>query len=258
MKNNSEIILSITLFFTLILNVLNSEPVSKGSTVYYSTNNKCSFYENYKKICLNKDNLYNIDHQITQISNYLESNYYELNLYKTDNDYNNYIHCIITFFSSIDELIFKYYHINIDDNTFEQKDSAYYNTSLKPLNKGINCQTKDRDYQFICFYFNKDKDVVKMDIKNINNTINVTVDFQVGKINNKDNLYEGNIMILSSLFKDKYKFHYQSDFNSFYIHFNKKTEFVFSQDSNNEFEINEFKDNIKGQTYAFVTFDFFN
>ena len=58
-------------------------------------------------------------------------------------------------------MIFKYYHINIDDSKdYDQKDYTYYNTSLKPLNKGINCPAKDLEYKFMCFYFNKDKDVI--------------------------------------------------------------------------------------------------
>ena len=67
MKNNSEIILSLSLFFALILNVLNNEPVSEGSTIYYSTNNKCSFYEDYNKICLNKEKLYNKEYKVLTI-----------------------------------------------------------------------------------------------------------------------------------------------------------------------------------------------
>ena len=260
MKNNSEIILSLSLFFALILNVLNNEPVSEGSTIYYSTNNKCSFYENNQKICLENEKLKKNDHKLLTISNYSQSNYYELNLYKTNDD-NGFIHCIITYFSDRNNLVFKYYHININNNNYEQKDYSYYNTSLKPLNKGINCQAKDWDYQFICFYLNKDKDVVKMDIKNINNINNildVTIDFQVGKINSTNNLYEGNILIMSSLFKNKFKFHYQPDYNSFYIHFNKNTKFIFSQDSINEFEEKRFVENIQYQTYAFVTFKNYN
>ena len=260
MKNNSEIILSLSLFFALIINVLNNEPVSEGSTIYYSTNNKCSFYENNQKICLENEKLKKNDHKLLTISNYSQSNYYELNLYKTNDD-NGFIHCIITYFSDRNNLVFKYYHININNNNYEQKDYSYYNTLLKPLNKGINCQAKDWDYQFICFYLNKDKDVVKMDIKNINNANNmlvVTIDFQIGKINNINNLYEGNILIMSSLFKDKYKFHHHSEHHSFYIHFNINTEFIFSQNSINEFGDKEFEKYIQGQTYAFVTFKNYN
>ena len=197
MKNNSRIILSLTLFIASLLNLLNSEPVSEGNTIYYSRNKKCAFYGNNQKFCLVNEKLYNNNEVILSIEEYSEYNYYELNLYKTDNDNRN---CILTYFSDKNKLILKYYNINIHDNIVnDQKDFTYYSTTLKPLNKGINCQARDSQYQFICFYFNKEKDVVKMDIKNINNTINVTVDFQVGKINNKDNLYEGNIMIMSSL-----------------------------------------------------------
>ena len=170
MKNNSEIILSLSLFFALIPNVLNIEPDSEGSTIYYSPTNKCSFYGYNQKICLENEKLKKNGQELLTISNYSLSNYYELNLYKTNDD-NGFIHCIITYFSDRNNLVFKYYHININNNNYEQKDYSYYNTLLKPLNKGINCQAKDWDYQFICFYLNKDKDVVKMDIKNINNYV---------------------------------------------------------------------------------------
>ena len=78
MKNNSEIILSLTLFFALILNILNSEPESEGSTVYYSTNNKCSFFGNNQKICLENNKLKKNGQELLTISDYSESNYYEL------------------------------------------------------------------------------------------------------------------------------------------------------------------------------------
>ena len=49
--------------------------------IYYSTNNKCSFYKDYNKICLNKEKLYNKEYKSLTITDYSESNYYELNLY---------------------------------------------------------------------------------------------------------------------------------------------------------------------------------
>jgi len=253
MKNNSEIILSLTLFLSLILNILNSEPESEGSTVYYSTNNKCSFFLNNQKICLENNKLKKNGVELSTITDYSESNYYELNLYKTNDDI-DYIHCIIIYFADKNNLAFKYYHININTNNYDQKNYNYYDTSLKPFNKGINCQAKDWDYKFICFYFNKDKDIVKMDIKNINNMLDIIIDFQFGKINNHNDLDDGNIMIMSSLFKDKYKFHKHTGTDKFNISYNKKTEFNFSQGFLNEFEQKEFEFLIDGRFYAFVTF----
>ena len=183
-----KIILALTLFFSSLLNLLKSEGLPEGSTIYYSTNNKCVIYGGEHKICLENRELYNyrdIKIKILEITDYSESNYYELNLYRTDNVHRN---CIITYFSDKNELTFKYYNISIHNEVYDQKEYTYFNTSLNPLNKGINCQTKDWEYKFICFYFNKDKDVVKMDIKPIENTFNVTIDFQVGKINKQEHL----------------------------------------------------------------------
>ena len=121
MKNNSGIILSLFLIKSL-LNVLNSEIVPVGSTIYYSRNNKCAIYREDSKICLNGQDLYNKDAKILTIGNYLESNYYELNLFQTHNDY---INCIITHFLSKNKLEFKYYNININNNAYEEKDYTY-------------------------------------------------------------------------------------------------------------------------------------
>ena len=93
-----------------------------------------------------------------------------------------------------------------------------------------------------------------MDIKNINNMLDIIIDFQFGKINNHNDLDDGNIMIMSSLFKDKYKFHKQTGTDKFNISYNKKTEFDFSQGFLNEFEQKEFEFHINGRFYAFVTF----
>ena len=163
MKINSEIILSLTIFFSLLKKL-----DSIGSTIYYSRNKKCVIYSDDSKICLKNEYLYNDDknciHQILIITNYSESNYYELNLYEIDN---SHINCIITYFLRKNELVFKYYNINIYDNrVVGQIDYTYYNDSLNPINKGINCQANYPD-ELICFYMNKDKDIVKMDIKPI-------------------------------------------------------------------------------------------
>jgi len=250
-----KIILALTLFFSSLLNLLKSEGLPEGSTIYYSTNNKCVIYGREQKICSENWELYN-NYQgnkiiISEITNYSESNYYELNLCRTDDVHRN---CIITYFSDKNELTFKYYNININNNVYAQKEYTYFNTSLNPLNKGINCQTKDWDYRFICFYFNKDKDVVKMDIKPIENTFNVTIDFQVGKINKQEHLFERNIIIMSSLFKNKYKFYSHSKDDKFSVHFNMKVEFNFLENSNNEFDEEEFNSGANGKFCVFATF----
>ena len=159
-----KIILALTLFFSSLLNLLKSEGLPEGSTIYYSINNECVICGKNQRICLENRNLnIYLDNSFKklEITDYSEFNYYELNLYRTDNIHRN---CIITYFSDKNELIFKYSNININNCVYDLKEYTYFNTSLSPLNKGINCQAKDGEYQFICFYFNKDKDVVKMDI----------------------------------------------------------------------------------------------
>ena len=161
----NDYILSLTIFFSL-LKKLDLEMLPNGSTIYYSRNKKCVIYRSDSKICLENEYLYNDKeiHQILMITNYSEYNYYELNLYEIDN---SRINCIITYFLRTNELVFKYYNININGNRIEgQIDYIYYNDSLNPINKGINCQANYPD-ELICFYMNKDKDIVKMDIKPI-------------------------------------------------------------------------------------------
>ena len=50
MKINSEIILSFTFFFTLLLKLVNSQIVPVGSTIYYSTTRKCVIYRRNSEI----------------------------------------------------------------------------------------------------------------------------------------------------------------------------------------------------------------
>jgi len=253
MKNNSGIILSLFLIKSL-LNVLNSEIVPVGSTIYYSRNNKCAIYREDSKICLNGQDLYNKDAKILTIGNYLESNYYELNLFQTHNDY---INCIITHFLSKNKLEFKYYNININNNAYEEKDYTYYNVSLKPLNKGINCQAKDEQYQFICFYLNNNKDVVKMDIKPIDNTYKVSIDFQVSGIYDSNVLNRDDTIIMSSLFMDKYKFFYPEGKFDFSIYVKQATEFDFTPDSFNSIRQFKFDKNDNHNKFTFFNFAIF-
>ena len=248
MKNNSRNIFSSIFFVTIISKVIYSEQLPIGSTIYYSRNTKCAIYkDDDSKICLENGDLYKLKgeteylYSYLEFTNYSESNYYELNLYKIKDDSIN-IHVIITYFLNTNELIFKYYSISINNNNINsQTDFTYYNESLKPINKGINCQTRDGHYQFICFYLNKDKEVVQMDINPINNTHNVSVEFQFAKINNPNDLDSKKTIIMSSLFKDKYKFYFPKNDDKFYIYMRKNGIFEFSDNSNNEigqFEFN--------------------
>ena len=165
MKVNSEIILSLTFYFTFLLKIVNLEIVPVSSTIYYSTTRKCVIYKVNSEICIDGEYLYE---SIKELRNNIETinhsgkYYYEINLLKETDT--NYINCIITYFENKNELVFKYYNINIINHDCNKTDYTYYNESLNPLNKGINCQIKDFDSQFICFYMNKSYYVIQMEI----------------------------------------------------------------------------------------------
>ena len=258
MKNNQRNIFSLFLFFETILKFIYSEEPPVNSNIYYSRNYKCAVYKEDSKICLN-DGCLVINpgpHKYElKFTNYSESNYYELNLYKDDNEN---INVIITYFLNKNELIFKYYHININNNNdYNQTDFTYYNESLKPINKGINCQTRDGDYQFICFYLNKNREVVQMDINPIDNTHYVSVEFQLAKIKNPDDLDSKKTVIMSSLFNDKYKFYFPTPNDRFSIYMRKNGIFEFSDNpdnSNNEIGQFEFNEDYSNKIFIFGVF----
>ena len=165
MKVNSEIILSLTFYFTLLLKIVNLENVPVRSTIYYSKTRKCVIHKENSKICIDVEYLYESINESTfdiETINHSGNNYYEINLLKETDT--NYINCIITYFENKNELVFKYYNINIINHDYNKTDYTYYNESLNPLNKGINCQIRDFDFQFVCFYMNKSYYVIKMEI----------------------------------------------------------------------------------------------
>jgi len=113
MKVNSEIILSLTFFFTLLLKIVNLEKVPVRSTIYYSAYRKCVIYKENSKICIDVENLYeSIDESRDDIEtiNHSGKNYYEINLFEENET--NYINFIITYFKNKNELVFKIYNIN--------------------------------------------------------------------------------------------------------------------------------------------------
>ena len=196
-----------------------------GSTVYFLRNIKCVNYDITSSICLVNDGLYKVSDNehyklLIKISEYSESFYYELNLYNESNI--NYKHCIITHFVNENQLIFKYYFINNEIDTISNTDFSYYNESLNPINKGINCHTQDMEYNFSCFYINKEKNIIQMDINPIyetNQTFNYFKTLNVGK----KYIINANTLIMSFLFKNKFKYfscnNYQANFG-FHIYFN--------------------------------------
>ena len=112
-----------------ILNTLYSQmsQLPAESTLYFSRNIKCSSYNSTVCICLVNESLYKIERENMQfllfnISNYSDSYYYELNLYDSKEDSTN---CIISHFVNNSTLIFKYYPINIINNSDEGTDFLY-------------------------------------------------------------------------------------------------------------------------------------
>ena len=192
--------------FRITYNKMSKLPV--GSTIYYTRNMKCVSYNTTSSICLIKGSLYKIVGNnyhilLTNITGYSDSFYYELNLYN-ESDY-NYRHCIITHFLNESKLIFKYYPININNNSIDNNTDFYnYNESLNPLNKGINCHTRDNEYRFTCFFLNKEKKVIQMEINTINGTHNTNITFKTATIKNSYVL-DNNTLIMSSLYNNKFK-----------------------------------------------------
>ena len=210
-------------FFIIFINIFCSEDINNilqdaysklsqlptGSTIYYSKSIKCASYNQTSSICLINENLYKIDNNqeyilLLNISGYKDSFYYELNLY---NDNNIHINCLITHFLNKNELIFKYYTINFYDNSISNIDFTYYNESLNPINKGINCHTRDgpNNFRFTCFYLNENKNVIQMEINAIEGTNRVNSSFKEAVIRN-NGVLNNNTLIMSSLYKDKFKF----------------------------------------------------
>mgnify|MGYP007101898420 CR=1 FL=1 len=181
------------------------------NTIYYSKDIKCSNINSNNIICLAYKNLYKIStgnnyQLLTDISDYSNKFYYELNLYKDENT--NNVKCYVIYFKNQNELIFKYYQIDIDNNqNIYNEDYVYYNTSINPINSGINCHNNDTDNLFNCFYLNKNKEVIKMDI-NINiSTKSLTIESQTININNNNDIsITNNTLIMSSLYRNKFKF----------------------------------------------------
>ena len=256
MKNNLRNIFSLTFFITIISKVICQEIRRVGSTIYYSRNRKCAIYYENIEICLDNGTLIvktqPQNEKKIELTDYSETNYYELNLYKNNSED---INVIITYFLNTSELIFKYYHININNiDDYNQTDYTYYNESLNPINKGINCQARDGVYQFICFYLNKYKEVVQMDINPIDNTHYVSVEFQFAKIKNPDDLDSKKTVIMSSLFKNKYKYYYHSENDKFFIHMKKRGSFDFSSSSINNIDNFELNQNDGHIYYIFAVF----
>jgi len=262
MKIFQRIIFYLIIFCTYILcqenidEILNTnnykmKELPVGSTIYYTRNIKCASYNINSSICLINGNLYNSfgsnNHSlITTISNYSNSFYYELNIYNESDK--EKMKCIITHFVNENELIFKYYYINIINNSFRIKDFPNYNNSFNPLNRGINCHTKDMDYKFTCFYLNKDKNVIKIEIIYMNESDSIRITFKIIDIH-PNSYYNNNSIIMSSLYNNKFKFFSCFHFNSsslFYAYANDAP-----PDNNNYNNFNALISNVKTKKKLF-------
>ena len=253
MKVNSEIILSLTFFFTLLLKIVNLEKVPVRSTIYYSAYRKCVIYKENSKICIDVENLYeSIDESRDDIEtiNHSGKNYYEINLFEENET--NYINFIITYFENKNELVFKIYNINNITDDYNKTDYTYYNESLNPLNKGINCQIRDFDFQFVCFYMNKSYYVIKMEINIIKTNNSVSITFQAGKVGNPDELFNGNFILMSFLFKENYKYYLKLSDEKIFLSINQRETFDFSGTSINRIGQNDY--NNGNVLYLFALF----
>ena len=251
MKVNSEIILSLTFYFTLLLKIVNLEKVPVRSTIYYSAYRKCVIYKENSKICIDVENLYeSIDESRDDIEtiNHSGKNYYEINLFEENET--NYINFIITYFKNKNELVFKIYNINNITDDYNKTDYTYYNESLNPLNKGINCQIRDFDFQFVCFYMNKSYYVIKMEINIIKTNNSVSITFQAGKVGNPDELFNGNFILMSFLFKENYKYYLKLSDEKIFLSINQRETFDFSGVSINSIGQNDYNNGL----YLFALF----
>ena len=246
----------------------NMQKLPIGSTIYYSRNIKCTSFNSTSSFCLINNNLYintngDIKTLLLNISGYSDTYYYELNIYNETDE--NHRGCIITHFLNNVELIFKYYSINIINNAYNNTDFIYYNVSLDPINKGINCHTKDIEFKFICFYINKDKNIIEMDINTINRTNMVYSLSKIVKTEENINFIDNNTFIMSSLFKNKIKFFscLICDMNysfSIYVNKNRNLDFNEFRISSNIIKNDDFKkfDFICNKDQNMILFTVFN
>ena len=246
----------------------NMQKLPIGSTIYYSRNIKCTSFNSTSSFCLINNNLYintngDIKTLLLNISGYSDTYYYELNIYNETDE--NHRGCIITHFLNNVELIFKYYSINIINNTYNNTDFNYYNVSMDPINKGINCHTKDIEFKFICFYINKDKNIIEMNINTINRTNMVYSLSKIVKTEENINFIDNNTFIMSSLFKNKLKFFscLICDMNysfSIYVNKNRNLDFNEIRFSSNIIKNDDFKrfDFICNKDQNMILFTVFN
>ena len=217
MKIFQEIIF-IILYFTIIINATSLDNLDEifhiiyskmsmlptGSTIYFSKTGKCSTDNNSPIYCLINENFYEVKEDnytlLGTIQNYSDNNYYELNIiYNYSGDSNTQY--LIIYFESSDRIIFKYYN----KNNCSQIDYYYYNTSLNPINKGINCRVLNDFEKIVCYYLNKNNIINEIEIKTQNETANLTGQFKTSNIRLNNFTADNDTFIMTSVF-NKYNY----------------------------------------------------
>ena len=211
---------------------------SVGRTIYFSRNIKCISYTSTQSFCLVNNSLYrtvqNQYYLLTDISDYNESYYYDIGVLP-----GSFLDCLLYNFTDSNTLKIRVFYIKNDniDNTFN---SIYYNTSMNPLNKYLNCYCIDGYWSSKCLHINKEKELVEITMSSSMGSESVTSSFRTAKISEND-FINNNTFIMSSL-NDKFKYFFCSNYipeNSLNIYIEKEGNFQFS--SNSEVSINDFK-----------------
>ena len=178
------------------------------STLYFSRNMKCSSYSSTACLCLVNRSLYKIEGEnnyflLFNISNYADSYYYELNLYDSNDEHTN---CIISHFVNNSTLIFKYYSINIINNSFNNSDFPYYNNLMNPFNRGISCYIKNINFTFLCYFLNEEKKLLEFKVVKDHQNDKLIFSFKSENIPNYERYIKNNTLIMPSFLKERLKF----------------------------------------------------
>ena len=211
-------IIFIILYFIIIINATSLDNLDEifdsiyskmsmlptGSTIYFSKTGKCSTDNNSPIYCLINENFYEVKEDnytlLGTIQNYSDNNYYELNIiYNYSGDSNTQY--FIIYFENSDRIIFKYYN----KNNCSQIDYYYYNTSLNPINKGINCRVLNDFEKIVCYYLNKNNIIKEIEIKIQNETANLTGQFKTSNIRLNNFTADNDTFIMTSVF-NKYNY----------------------------------------------------
>ena len=256
MKNSS--IIKIILFFQYInilcevnITEIFSSSFSKlkylpvESTIYFSRNIKCMSYLSVStSICLIYNKLYIKNegtqyYLISEISGYSDSYYFDLTYIKYTNTLTG---CLLFYFTDSNNLVIDTYFVNSYNNGISYHNVFnYYNESMNPINNDINCHQINEKLK--CFYINKTKDLIEMDIIVIPTPKLVTATFKTAKFKDS-NFINNNTIIMSSIINDnKYKYFLCSDYfqaKTFDIFMEKEGNLTFSP-TNQDSVFNEFK-----------------